>query len=103
MLDTTIVTQLPLWGLARNLRKNGPKPPNLHTLVQLPELLPAWVTESPTILRSLELLAPLDWAHLPERDLQHNWGQVTIPNATLAAAELIRLNEAIPSSRLLHR
>jgi hypothetical protein len=48
-------------------------------------------------------LSPLDWAHFPERNLDRNWGQTTIPYAALAAAELIRLNEALPSMGHLRR
>jgi hypothetical protein len=58
---------------------------------------------SPTIMRCFELLSPLDWAHFPERNLQRNWGQVTIPYAALAAAEVIRLNEGLPSMGHLWR
>ncbi len=103
MPDMSIVTQLPLWTFPRpDLRLRG-KPPDLHALAQFPDHLPAFVTDSPTIRRCLELLAPLDWTRFPERNLQRNWGRVTIPYATLAAAELIRLNEALPSVGHLHR
>jgi len=54
-------------------------------------------------MRSFELLAPLDWAHFPERNLQRNWGQSQIPYAARAAAELIRLNENLPSAEQLRR
>ena len=54
-------------------------------------------------MRCLDLLGPLDWGHFPERNLQRNWGQFTIPYATLAAAELIRLNETLPSMGRLRR
>jgi len=54
-------------------------------------------------MRALDLLGPLDWSHFPERNLQRNWGQVSIPYATLAAAELIRLEEALPSAKRLRR
>jgi len=103
MTDQPIVTQLPLWPFALGARKTREKPLDLHTLWQLPELLPPCVTTSPTILRSLDLLGPLDWGHFPERNLQRNWGQVTIPYAALAAAEVIRLNEALPSMSRLRR
>ena len=103
MTDTPIVTQLPLWDFAPKLQKTSEKQPDLHTLWQFPQHVPKWITESPTIMRCWELLAPLDWAHLPERNLQRHWGQVSIPYATLAAAELIRLNESLPSAKRLHR
>jgi hypothetical protein len=51
----------------------------------------------------LDLIGLLDWAHFPERNLHCNWGQVTIPYVALAAAELIRLNETLPSMHRLRR
>ena len=101
MTDTSIVTQLPLWTFSPESQKTSVKPMDLHTLWQLPQHLPLCVTASPTIMRCLDLLGPLDWAHFPERDLHRNWGQFTIPYAALAAAELLRLNEVLPSLRKL--
>lgn len=103
MTDQPIVTQLPLWTFPLEPLKTLEKQPDLHTLWQYPEHLPACVTASPTILRCFELLAPLDWGHFPERNLHRNWGQVTIPYAACAAAELIRLNEGLPSMGHLRR
>ena len=103
MTDLSIVTQLPLWTFALDTAKTPEKQPDLHTLWQCPEHLPACVTASPTIMRCFELLAPLDWGHFPERNLQRNWGQFTTPYAALAAAELIRLNETLPSMKCLRR
>ena len=103
MTDVSIVTQLPLWTFPRGTPKIPEKPPDLHTLWQFPEHLPECVTSSPTVMRCFEWLAPLDWAHFPERNLQRYWGQSQIPYAALAAAELIRLNEVIPSMGLLRR
>ena len=103
MTDVSIVTQLPLWSFPLSRSKTPEKQPDLHTLWQSPEHLPTCVTASPTIMRCFELLAPLDWGHFPERNLQRNWGQLTIPYAALAAAELIRLNEALPSLKRLRR
>jgi len=31
------------------------------------------------VMRCFELLAPLDWAHFPERNLQRNWGHSQTP------------------------
>lgn len=101
MPDPTMVTQLPLWTFAPESQKTSVKPPDLHTLWQLPQFLPRCVADSPTIMRCWELLAPLDWGHLPERDLQRNWGRVTIPYAAFIAVELIRLNETLPSMQRL--
>ncbi len=103
MTDYPIVTQLPLWTFPLNARKTLQKQPDLHTLWQFFETLPSTIQESPTIKRCLDLLAPLDWGHVPERNLARNWGQATIPYATLMAAELIRLNEHVPSMAALHR
>lgn len=103
MPDAPIVTQLSLWPFTPETQKPSEKPPDLHTLWELPQYLPRCVTDSPTIMRCLDLLGPLEWARFPERDLQRNWGRVSIPYAALAAAELIRLNESIPSLGLLHR
>jgi hypothetical protein len=75
----------------------------LHTFWQFPDYLPRCAAASLTIMRCLDLLGPLDWGHFPERNLQRNWGQFTIPYAALAAAELIRLNETLPSMGRLRR
>ncbi len=64
---------------------------------------PAGVSESLTILRCLELFGPLDWDGVPERNLQRNWGQVSIPHTALIAAELVKLNESLPSTHKLKR
>lgn len=103
MTDHPIVTQLPLWTFALEPAKLAQKQPDLCTLWHSPEHLPTWVTASPTIMRCFELLSPLDWPHFPERNLQRDWGQVTIPYAALVAAELIRLNEGLPSMGHLWR
>jgi len=101
MTDVSIVMQLPLWTFPLGLPKSPEKPPDLHSLWQFPEHLPECVTSSPTVMRCFELLAPLDWAHFPERNLQRHWGQSQIPYAARAAAELIRLNENRPSTKSL--
>jgi hypothetical protein len=61
------------------------------------------VTDTPAALRILDLLGPLDWAHFPERNLQRNWGQVTIPYAAFAVACLVKLNERLVSMGDLRR
>ena len=67
--------------------------PDLHTAWQHPADLPDFVKASPVAQRYLALLGPLDWAHLPERNLQRNWGQTTIPYAAFIAACLVKINE----------
>jgi hypothetical protein len=103
MTSPFIVAQLPLLSESLLPPKKAENKPNLHTFWQHPERLPACVTTSPTAMRCLELLGPLNWAGFPERDLQRNWGQTTIPYAALAAAELVRLNESLPSLGRLRR
>ena len=103
MTDEPIVTQLPLWTFPLGWPQTPEKWPDLHTLWQFAEHLPECVTASPTVMRCFELLAPLDWAHFPERNLRRHWGQSQIPYAALAAAELIRLNENLPSADRLRR
>ena len=95
MTDVSIVTQLPLWSFTPETQKTSIKPPDLHTLAQLPQFLPVCVSSSPTVMRGLDRLGPLDWSHFPERNLLRDWGQVSIPYAALAAAELIRLDDPL--------
>jgi hypothetical protein len=97
MTDLAILAQprlLPDWLLPPEKPENWR---NLHTFWCAPERLPAFVADSLTCLRLLELLGPLHWTGLPDRDLQRNWGQSTIPFRALVAAELIKLNEDIVS------
>jgi hypothetical protein len=51
----------------------------LHRLWRQPQGQPAGLSESPTIQRYLALLGPLAWHQFPERNLQRDWGQPTIP------------------------
>ena len=71
-----------------------PERPDLHTLWTRTSSLPALITQSAPTIRYLELLGPLNWAQFPERDLQRNWGQTTVPYAAFAAACLIKLEES---------
>jgi hypothetical protein len=43
----------------------------------------------------LELLAPLDWAYFPERDLTTQWCQPTVPYVPFVAAFLIKLDAGL--------
>ena len=103
MSDQTIVAQLPLWAESDLPPQKAQKTSHLHDFWSQPEGLPVFVKDSPTTMRLLQLLGPLQWEHFPERDLQHVWRFPTIPFATLAAAELIRLNEGLTSMGHLHR
>jgi hypothetical protein len=98
MTGTPIVTRFS--GLRNGLRQwLGPplrRPRcDLHTYWQHPERLPRWVADSATVRRLLDLLGPLRWDRFPDRNLQRNWGQTTIPYAAFAAACLLQLNEHI--------
>ena len=93
-----------IWGLGN--QKDRPKPPpqtDLHTLWLHSVRLPGFVKETPAALRTLDLLGPLAWGEFPERNLQRNWGQSTIPLAASAAASLVRLNEGLVSMGDLRR
>jgi len=103
MTDQPSVAQLPLFPETLLPPKTPVKPPSLHTYWLHPLDLPACVSESLTVLRCLELFGPLDWDGVPERNLQRNWGQVSIPYTALIAAELIKLNESLPSTHKLKR
>ncbi len=97
MTDSLIVTQLPLLPDSLLPPKKASKQPTLQTYWQHPESLPRFVTDCPTALRCLSLLGPLHWCDFPERNLQRNWGQPTIPFSTLVAAHLLKLNEGLAS------
>jgi hypothetical protein len=71
--------------------------PDLHTLWGQMSRLPASILDAPLVRRYLDLLGPLHWDQLPERNLQRNWGQTTIPYAAFAAACLVKLEESRPA------
>lgn len=103
MTDQPSVAQLPLFPETLLPPKMPRKSASLHTYWCHMQDLPAFVRGSPTILRCLELIGPLDWDGFPERNVQRNWGQPTLPYTALVAAELIRLNEDLPSTKKLRR
>ena len=69
--------------------------PDLPDLLCQPNRLPLWVRNDPVARRYLELLAPLDWQHFPERDLSTEWGIPALPYAPFVAAYLIKLDQQI--------
>ena len=103
MSDPSIVAQLPLWVENDLPPEKALKSSHLHDFWSQPEGLSLFVKDSPTTMRLLQLLGALQWEHFPERDLEQAWRFPTIPFATLAAAELIRINEGLPSMAHLHR
>ena len=44
-------------------------------------------------MRLLALCGPFDWSHLPECDLQRNWGHQTVPYTAFMLACLIKISE----------
>ncbi len=103
MTDHPSVAQLSLFPESLLPPKTPRKKPSLHTYWRSVQVLPVFVRDSPTILRTLELFGPLDWDGFPDRDLQRNWGQPTLPYSALVVAELIRLNENLASTKHLRR
>ena len=99
MTGIPIVT--PWSNLWKRLTRSDRLPPrhDLHTLWCERAQLQHCFRTAPTALRLLDLLGPLHWAGFPERDLLRNWGQPTIPYATLAATVLVQLNEGRVSMR----
>jgi len=71
------------------------KRPNLSQLGRHPHLLPTFVRQSAVAMRYLHLLAPLDWDRFPERDLETDWGQPTVPFASFIAACLVKLDQRL--------
>ncbi len=76
---------------------------NLHAWWQRPELLPPDASETPTVMRTLDLLGPLDWGRFPERDLLRHWVQPAVSYAAFSAAMLVRLNEGLKTIGALRR
>lgn len=92
MRSNSIVTPVKaLWN--RFLVSNEPQNGNLHTFWLHPDSLPDFVRSSQPAMRFLDLLGPLFWSQLPERNLIRNWGQTTIPNTAFLAACLIKLED----------
>ena len=103
MTSPAIVVQLPLFT-------NSELPPETlenksisHWTPPTPGGWPDFVQHCPVSQRYLALLGPLRWSHLAERPAARNWHQPTIAAQTLAAAELIKLNEGLASVGRLHR
>ena len=103
MTDQFSVSQLPLFPEALLPPQKPQNTAKLRHYWLQPQDLPPWASSSPTLMRYLNLLGPLRWDDFPERDLQRNWGQATIPYTALAAAELIKLEEGWQSTQQLYR
>jgi hypothetical protein len=70
---------------------------SIHRAFLMPGKLPGVVFQSPPVMRLLDLLGPLDWDRFPERNLDRNWGQASIPYSAFSAACLLKLNERLVS------
>jgi hypothetical protein len=98
MVNNPIVARFT--GFSRLLQ---PRRPNLHTAFLYPDRLPDFVSDCPPAMRILNLIGPLPWGAFPERNLQRDWGQTTIPYAAFSAACLLKLNENLVSMGDLHQ
>jgi hypothetical protein len=103
MTDFTRVAQLSLWPDGHGPAKKPEKTRDLHTVWQAPANAPAFVRDCPVAQRYLQLLGPLRWLELAERDLRPLWRYPTVPWSALAAAELIRLQEGYASMGRVHQ
>jgi hypothetical protein len=81
--------------LARNGHHTQAVRPNLRRLARDETSLPRFVQDSAVAMRYLRLLAPLDWDHFPERDLQRNYGQPALPYMPFVAACLVKLDQRL--------
>ena len=71
-----------------------PKHPDLHTLWPQASRLPALITAiSAQPCATWSCWVRSTGTQFPERDLQRNWGQTTIPYAAFAAACLVKLED----------
>ena len=75
----------------------------MAALVQERGRLSGWFQSSPTAMRYLTLLAPLDWAAIPERPLWHPAYPQVISWSTLAAVCLVKLEEGLSTMPRLRR
>lgn len=105
MTGTSILTQFQTgWSkFGMFMKGKAPPQPSLHQFWLRPELLPGYARDTPPVMRTLELLGPLDWDHLPERDLQRKWRQPAVSYAAFSAAMLVKLNEGMKSVGSLRR
>ena len=91
MTNMSIVTRL--WAVrhAHGLLCHS----QLAEMLHHPHRLPRAVRRAPVARHSLELLAPLDWSHFPERDLSTQWCQPTVPYVPFVAAFLLKLDAGL--------
>lgn len=97
MSDSLSIVQLPLFSFELLGPKTTRKQADLHSRWAQPDHLPRFVTDCAPAMRILNLIGPLHWDNLPDRNLQRNWGQPTVSNAPLIAAYLLKLEEHLTS------
>ena len=98
MVCTPILARFPVFS-----RLWRPKRLDLHSACLHPEQLPVFVVECASAMRFLDLVGSLPWDQFPDRNLQRNWGQTTIPLSAFSAACLLKLNEGLVSMDDLRR
>src|SRR5712692_1872848 len=102
MTGVPIVAQLSLWPADYWPPKKPEKRPSLRTFWREPERLPEFVQDCPAAMRTLDLLGPLNWDGVPERNLTRDWGRTTVPQTACLGALLVQLNEGRRSMSALH-
>jgi hypothetical protein len=106
MASSCIVPSLPpvgrIWQALTPRHSPYPQA-DLHTLDRHPDRLPRFVRESTLAMAYLKFFGPLAWEQCPERDLQRNWGQQTIPLRAFAAACLVKIDQQIRTFARLRR
>lgn len=102
MTGPSPLAQLALWPETDWPPKKSAKRPSLHTFWQDRTALPRFVRDCPVAMRNLDLLGPLDWERVPERELARDWGQPILPQTAQLAAWLVGLNDGRSSAGALH-
>lgn len=91
------------WWRALNRTAEPRQRPPLSYWADPSHTLPAFVQESSLAKRYLELLGPLAWDQLPERDQHPNWVRQPVSYAAFAAACLVKLDQQLVSMGALRQ
>jgi hypothetical protein len=103
MTDASILRQLPLFPDPLPSTKSRQNKALLHAVWRREIPLPEYVLQDRTVMRLLDLLGPLHWEAVPERNLRSHGGHPTVFQTAFIAAVLIKLNEGLSSFGLLRR
>lgn len=90
MIGKSIVSWF--WPVSGYFRLPKAHPPDLHSAWTHPAKLPACLQRSVRAKKAVDLLGPLAWDRLPERELERNWGRPAVPHAAFIAAYLLKLD-----------